>query len=175
MATEEAVGTEGHVTRAAQYFQRLAIGIGLSLGTAIVPASAQGPVEGVWRAHNKAEVTIAPCGPDLCGNVTRLAGDAEPVSDNGPTLTGAQGGSTNGATSQLSSALGLRVLVILTQTPNGIYEGQIYNALDGQTYEGRFEVIDRDTLKLSGCVLFGVVCRSENWVRVSNSTAALAE
>ncbi len=163
------------MTRAAQYFQGVAVGIGLGVCAAIVPASAQGPVEGVWRTQNQAEVTIAPCGPDLCGNVTRLAGDAGPISDNGPTLASTQGASPDGAGGHNQTALGLRVLVIMTQTPGGVYEGQIYNAADGQTYEGRFEVIDRDTIKLSGCVLFGVVCRSEQWVRVSNSTASLSK
>ena len=46
------------------------------------------------------------------------------------------------------------------------WKGNLLNLEDGQKYSGHFELIDANTLKVSGCVLGGVVCKTEKWTRV---------
>jgi uncharacterized protein (DUF2147 family) len=44
------------------------------------------------------------------------------------------------------------------------YRGSITDPSEDRTYSGRAELTG-DTLRLSGCVLGGLICRGENWVR----------
>ena len=43
-------------------------------------------------------------------------------------------------------------------------DGEIYNPEDGKTYDSEMEVIDADTVKVSGCVWF--ICKTQTWKRV---------
>jgi uncharacterized protein (DUF2147 family) len=47
------------------------------------------------------------------------------------------------------------------------WTGQIYNAKDGKTYSGSMTVQGASALKLEGCVLGGLICRSETWTRTN--------
>ena len=46
------------------------------------------------------------------------------------------------------------------------WEGQVYNAKDGQTYSSSITPIDADHLEIKGCVL-GFLCGGETWTRVA--------
>ena len=60
-------------------------------------------------------------------------------------------------------------LHMLTLRPGNkptIYDGEIYNPQDGKTYSGYVELTGPDSMRLNGCVLYNVICRGEDWVRV---------
>ena len=46
----------------------------------------------------------------------------------------------------------------------GRYEGSIKNLDDGQTYTGVVEIKGK-TMNLSGCVLGGLICKTDAWQR----------
>ncbi len=48
---------------------------------------------------------------------------------------------------------------------NGAYSGKITDPNNDKTYTGKAS-ISGATLKMSGCVMFGLLCRSENWQRM---------
>jgi len=46
------------------------------------------------------------------------------------------------------------------------WEGQVYNAKDGQSYSATITPIGNDQLEIKGCVL-GFLCGGETWTRVA--------
>lgn len=46
------------------------------------------------------------------------------------------------------------------------WTGELYNPLDGRTYTGRMRLISPAQLELSGCVLAGLICKSQVWTRL---------
>jgi len=46
------------------------------------------------------------------------------------------------------------------------WEGQVYNAKDGQSYSATITPIGNDQLEIKGCVL-GFLCGGETWTRVT--------
>jgi hypothetical protein len=46
------------------------------------------------------------------------------------------------------------------------WEGQVYNAKDGQSYSSTIKLTDPDHLEIQGCVL-GFLCGGETWTRVA--------
>ena len=63
--------------------------------------------------------------------------------------------------------LGLQILTLLPSTKPNIYDGEIYNPEDGNTYSGYVEMTGADVARLNGCVLFNVICRGEDWYRAA--------
>lgn len=53
-----------------------------------------------------------------------------------------------------------------TDQPNKLH-GDLLNPYDGKTYSGYVKMIDRDTLRMEGCILFGMVCKGEDWKSIS--------
>jgi hypothetical protein len=63
--------------------------------------------------------------------------------------------------------LGMPILIEMKKTP-GVdqWEGQVYNAKDGQYYSSTIKPVDPDHLEIQGCVL-GFLCGGETWTRVA--------
>jgi uncharacterized protein (DUF2147 family) len=52
--------------------------------------------------------------------------------------------------------------------PN-VYEGKVLDPEQGKEYSGYLNVLEGGTkLKMSGCVLFGLICRSQVWERLDS-------
>ncbi len=62
--------------------------------------------------------------------------------------------------------LGIPVLLNMKPADDpGQWEGDIYNAQDGRTYDASIELRDQDTLHVEGCAL-AVLCGGEDWKRL---------
>ncbi len=98
-----------------------------------------GPV-GEWRiADGTANVSIRPCGVNLCGFVS--------WSKEGDNVVGKE--------------------VLISMRPNGaIWSGTVVNVRDGQKYMARMSLQDDQTLKVEGCVMGGMICGGQQWARV---------
>jgi|SRR5579864_3236783 len=70
--------------------------------------------------------------------------------------------------------LGLPILRSMRPTKPGLWEGEVYNAVNGNTYSSRISLTAPDVLRIEGCVLGGLICGGENWTRVkaADSTPA---
>ena len=58
--------------------------------------------------------------------------------------------------------------IIWDMTPDGANaweDGKIWKADEDEVYDSEME-LNGDTLQVSGCILFGQICKSQNWPRV---------
>jgi uncharacterized protein DUF2147 len=63
--------------------------------------------------------------------------------------------------------LGMPILLDMKKKPGAdAWEGQVYNAKDGQTYSSTIKPVDPDHIEIQGCVL-GFLCGGETWTRVA--------
>lgn len=116
---------------------------------------------GVWLTEpGEAHVKIYRCGDDVvCGDIiwlkNPLGRDGKPLRDvlnKDESLRGRE-------------VIGIQVLFDLEDDGGGEWEdGEIYNAKDGKTYDAELEEVGKNTLEVSGCVLF--LCKTETWTRV---------
>lgn len=112
-----------------------------------------GDATGVWlRASGSAKIRIAKCGDALCGTVVW---EREPRKDvHNPD-----------ASKRNDPIVGRRVLLGLKPAGDERWKGEVYNAEDGKTYTGYVTLVGADQLKLQGCVLGGLICKSDTWSR----------
>jgi uncharacterized protein (DUF2147 family) len=126
------------------------------------PLSAVDP-GGVWLTDGgEARVRIADCGGALCGTVLSLRDPNDPA-------TGRPHTDKNNADASKRGRPVVGIQVLFGMKPSGAdkWTGQIYNAKDGKTYSGSMTVQGASALKLEGCVLGGLICRSETWTRTN--------
>jgi uncharacterized protein (DUF2147 family) len=122
----------------------------LILVTATVPtgAYAQAPIEGLWKnPSGTAIIAIAPCGGLLCGKVAwASARGQQEVSKNTPNV------------------VGTTVLTGLRASGNR-WMGSLYIPDDNIHVSARLQLLNGRQLKLTGCALAGLFCRSQIWTR----------
>jgi uncharacterized protein (DUF2147 family) len=63
------------------------------------------------------------------------------------------------------SVLGLPILINMRATTSQ-WDGEVYNAENGSTYQSHIRLVSPDVLSIEGCVLGGLICGGENWTRV---------
>ncbi len=122
------------------------------------PVQVAAPIEGLWRTpeHN-GEVAISACGAALCGRIVtsdRIKAD--------PTIADVKN------KDQALRSRPLKDLPMLQGFTGGPLQwkgGAVYNPEDGGTYKGSLKLVDADTLKLTGCIVFPL-CKSEVWKRI---------
>lgn len=118
---------------------------------AIDTAAAADP-RGVWlRQSGSSKIRIEDCGDALCGTVVwekaprKDLYNPDPARRNDP-VTGRR--------------------VLLGMKPSGKpdqWKGEVYNAEDGKTYTGYITTKADGTLALDGCVLGGLICKTDTW------------
>ncbi|HWV22182.1 MAG TPA: DUF2147 domain-containing protein [Devosia sp.] len=155
-------------------------GLALAQGETTQPPS---PIEGVWRAQLLSEVTIQACEPGYCGFLTKIVVPSEGLTPEEAAAAASMSPDEFFDYRNEDPALRSRPmqnLHMLTLRPGNkpaIFDGEIYNPQDGKTYSGYVELKGPDTMRLNGCVLYNVICRGEDWVRVPQAEldARLAE
>ena len=129
------------------------------------PALAASPT-GVWLTEGgEARIRTEMCGPEealLCGYVvwTDKALDArgQPFVDkNNPEPR-----------KRTRLLLGHQLMLGLKPGDAGRFEGRLYNADDGQSYDVEVWSDEPDKLMVKGC-LMGVLCSGQTWVRVEDT------
>jgi uncharacterized protein (DUF2147 family) len=127
----------------------------VTLGLLVPLAAKAAEATGEWLIEDgDARVRISQCGADLCGNVAWIKEGAPTVDVNNPDPA-----------KRSRPLLGSAVLLGLK--PNGAsqWAGSLYNAEDGRTYAGKLAVVDERHIKVSGCVLGGLICKTQTWTR----------
>ena len=139
-------------------------------------AAPPAPIEGVWQTLLLSEITIAPCPEGFCGTLSKIVVPSEGLTEE--ELAAAQQMDPSTFTDQRNKdpelrnrpMLGLQILTLYPSTKPNIYDGEIYNPQDGNTYSGYVEMKSLDLATLNGCVMFNVLCKGEDWVRVVPET-----
>ncbi|MCA6110171.1 DUF2147 domain-containing protein [Bradyrhizobium cenepequi] len=135
---------------------------GFVLASALVPALAADPT-GDWRvADGVAHVRIAQCNGNMWGAV---AWEKTP---------GGKDKHNPDPAKQSRPTLGMPILIDMKKKAGtDAWEGQVYNAKDGQLYSSTIKPIGSDKLEIQGCVL-GFLCDGETWTRVGPPIPASA-
>jgi uncharacterized protein (DUF2147 family) len=119
------------------------------------PALAADPT-GDWRvADGVANIRVAECNGRMWGAVSweKTPGGRD---KNNPDVS-----------KQSRPTLGMPILIAMMKQPGAEqWEGQVYNAKDGQFYSSTIRPIGPDQLEIKGCVL-GFLCGGETWTRVA--------
>jgi uncharacterized protein (DUF2147 family) len=128
---------------------------GILLASGLVPALAADPT-GDWRvADGVANIRVAECNGNMWGAV---AWEKTP---------GGRDEHNPDVSKQNRPSLGMPILINMKKKP-GVdqWEGQVYNAKDGQFYSSTIKPVDPEHLEIQGCVL-GFLCGGETWTRVA--------
>ena len=124
------------------------IALAAALALAATAALAADPIEGVWQTQPDegalALVRIAPCGAAFCGTIVK-------------TFKGQQ--------EYRSPNIGKQIVIGMTPSGEGAYAGKVLRPADNKTYNGKAQV-SGGSMKLSGCVAGGLICKSQTWTRL---------
>lgn len=126
-----------------------------ALPLAAMPAAANdlaaAPIASEWRnPSNSVHVRIDKCGKAICGTVTWASDKA--VAD------ARRGGTQN--------LVGTRLFRDLAPAGKGKWKGKVFVPDIRQTFTGTLSFAESDKMVGKGCVLFGVICKSQTWSRV---------
>jgi uncharacterized protein (DUF2147 family) len=110
---------------------------------------------GDWRvADGVANIRVAQCSGNMWGVVVWEK------------IPGGRDKNNPDAAKQSRPTLGMPILLEMKKKPGAdAWEGQVYNAKDGQTYSSTIKPVGSDQLEIQGCVL-GFLCGGETWSRV---------
>jgi uncharacterized protein (DUF2147 family) len=128
---------------------------GIFLTTGLASALAADPT-GDWRvADGVANIRVAECNGSIWGAV---AWEKTP---------GGRDTSNPDVSKKNRPTLGMPILIDMKKKA-GVdqWEGQVYNAKDGQSYSSTIKPVGSDQLEIQGCVL-GFLCGGETWTRVA--------
>jgi len=139
------------------------------------------PIEGIWQTRLESQVTIAPCPEGWCGTLSKIVVPSDGLTPE--ELAAALQMPVESFTDMRNPdpalrerpMLGLQMLTLWPGKEPHVFDGQIYNPQDGNTYSGYMEMLGPDVVRLRGCVLFNVICQGEDWVRVSPETQLEAQ
>jgi uncharacterized protein (DUF2147 family) len=127
----------------------------LFFATGLTSALAADPT-GDWRvADGVANIRVAQCNGSMWGAV---AWEKTP---------GGKDINNPDASKQSRPTLGMPILIDMKKKASvDAWEGQVYNAKDGQLYSSTIKPVGTDQLEIQGCVL-GFLCGGETWTRVA--------
>jgi uncharacterized protein (DUF2147 family) len=128
---------------------------GIFFATGLAPALALDPT-GDWRvADGVANIRVAECNGSMWGAVSweKTPGGRD---KNNPDVS-----------KQNRPTLGMPILIDMKKKA-GVdqWEGQVYNAKDGQSYSSTIKPVSPDQMEIQGCVL-GFLCGGETWTRIA--------
>ncbi len=109
---------------------------------------------GTWKDTETGAITqIYSCGGGICIRVVKPSKE-HAVDDHNPNpkLKG-------------RSMAGVTIMHGASKAGENKWKGKLYNSEDGETYTGYITVKGKDEVKLDGCVLGGLICKSRVWRR----------
>jgi uncharacterized protein (DUF2147 family) len=122
----------------------------LLLAASVAPPAAEG-VQGEWRnTKNTVHMRVAPCGAALCGTVT-WAADAQ------------RADARKGSGKELVGSVLLREL---TSSGDATWRGKIYIPDLNTNASATVTQLSPKLLRISGCSLMGLACRTQHWHRI---------
>jgi uncharacterized protein (DUF2147 family) len=135
----------------------------VTLLAVLCPAWAAPDATGEWQVENgQAHIKIVDCGGVVWGVVSweRTPGldrhNPDKAKRSRPTL-------------------GMPILLNMKPGEDpGQWEGEVYNAQNGKTYDASIELRDDGTLRIEGCTL-GILCGGEDWKRLTQPQPAQAQ
>jgi uncharacterized protein (DUF2147 family) len=133
----------------------LAILLAPMLGASPAAALSDEDIIGVWRhPDNGSHIQIYHCGAGACAKVVSVEDPGrKDIHNPNPKLRN-------------RPVVGVVIMNGGKKVGPLKWEGHLYNTLDGGTYSGTLQLVNSHELKLSGCVLGGLICQSKIWTKV---------
>jgi len=126
----------------------------------IAPARAADPI-GTWlTGDKKGKVKIVNCGGAICGTLTWLAEPNDPETKQPKTDK-----NNKDAGKQNRPLVGVPIVLSMKHTGGETWQGQVYNAEDGNIYSGSFTMSGANSAQLKGCIMGGLLCKGQTWTR----------
>lgn len=115
-----------------------------------------GTIEGQWfNPQRTVLIRLAPCGEAMCGTVTWAAEQARQAARKGA-----------------DALVGARLLNDFRPSGYGQWRGTVFVPDMDLRVGGKIQVVDDNRLKVSGCILKGMMCRSQVWTRSGETLSA---
>jgi uncharacterized protein (DUF2147 family) len=131
----------------------------LALSAPLAQAAPPSPA-GEWTvANGMARIKIDQCGKDVWGVISW---------EQNP---GGQDSNNPDPAKRTRPTLGMPILMGMKPTDSDRWEGEVYNAENGKTYDANIRLKSPDVLQIQGCVL-GFLCGGEDWTRYKPEPAA---
>jgi len=125
---------------------------------ALASSAQSNSIDGLWLHPERAVIIrLQGCGSAMCGTVTWATARAQ-----------------RDAKSGVEHLVGARLLTDFRENSNGIWKGKIFVPDYALHVTGKIQHLDANRLKVSGCTLGGLICRSQVWTR-SDSPVATAD
>lgn len=116
-----------------------------------VPAPAVDPIFGTWaNPKHTLAVKTAPCGADLCGAIVAA------------TPTALQDARDAGVT----QLIGTELLREYRKTGSDRWSGTVFIPDMGRSFSSHIVQLSPNTLRISGCLFGGFLCKSQDWTRL---------
>ena len=113
------------------------------------PQPAVSPI-GVWQnPKGTIRVRTRPCGEMLCGNIVWAS----------PTAM------ADARDAGVTSLFGTELLSNYRHTGRGRWTGQVYVPDQGRRFYSTIEQKSPNDLRISGCILGGLLCKRQDWTR----------
>ena len=107
-------------------------------------------LDGLWRnSTGSVIVAIEPCGAAMCGTVKWASEQA-------------QADARRGGTDPL---IGVEVLSHFEEKRSGRWRGKLFVPDANRRATAELRLLGSDRLKVTGCALAGLICKSEIWTR----------
>ena len=111
--------------------------------------AAEGPIGRWTNPKGSVQVETAPCDDKLCGWVVWAS-------------PGAVEDARKAGSAEL---IGLELLRDYRPAGPGLWRGTVYVPDMGRSFSSRLRQVDENHLKISGCILGGLICKSQTWKR----------
>jgi uncharacterized protein (DUF2147 family) len=104
-----------------------------------------------WRnPKDSVHIRATKCGANLCGNISWASPKA--IAD------ARRGGENN--------LVGTRIFRDFRRDAKGTFHGKVYVPDLQQTFQGTLSFTDENTMVGKGCVVLGLICKSQTWTRI---------
>lgn len=128
----------------------------LLLAFAAAQPSAEAPIDGLWKNPiGSAIIAISPCGNMLCGKVVWASSRGK-----------------REVARTTSHIVGTIVLTGVRASGNG-WAGKLFIPDDNIHVSARLQLLSAGRLKLTGCAVAGLFCRTQIWTRADDPSAHL--
>lgn len=124
----------------------------LLAGFASTPALAQASVEGRWtNPKRNVVIEVGKCGATYCGTVAWASEKAKATARKGGT----------------KSLVGATLMTGFKPVGDGAYKGRAFDPKRGLHGTATIRPLGQDRIEVRGCVIAGMLCKTQRWTRVS--------
>jgi uncharacterized protein (DUF2147 family) len=133
--------------------------IAMMLAGAQDVAPASPGVDGVWaNPKNTVQVRTGQCGDKLCGWVVWASEKAK----------------ADAAKNSGTPLIGATLLRGYRPTGKSEWTGEVFVPDMNSTYGSTLALLNGQTMRVKGCILGGLICKSQDWHRVTGSSSMAA-